>query len=849
MFIFSLPTLSSSYNTCLTGLEVFYLTGLLLIFTILIASLISKVPLKFDAFGIVTEFNQCLKCWVVLEGLELGLKTLSLFYNFHSKISMKLICNMIQLLLQFSTFYISIVKPSLSIDCREVSDDTILPLRICCKKRKHKQVAAGLPSTTRHRNSAKEGEIFGFDSFDELFEARDAHEKLQDLAMSHYVVEMTNFLSKVHLYKKMNPDNLTALHNEYLDILEEFIFEGSPYEINIHHQMRNETCAARMPSNFVKLTPEGRRAIFDKPAEEVKKLVVQNLVQPYGSKLKWKQIHSTAKSSNLYLPFARNRAVSHFGKSSINVASIKALSQRRRKSDPSVRKHALGLSSFMQRAAFTEQVMSKHSLSEFKNRSLHSSGRMVSLAGRSKSYKFSSGNSSSSGNKSSNSKSCESKSSGSKEGKKTPPSFRINLSTLSRNMNYAQTPNTPSEHTCPNDSDACGDFDHLPQQNKRFFEEDLDAPVSNAVASSSLTGVSPGNRKKAVLQKAKSSPVQNNPIPLKSDPSFESLPRLRSRVSSNANRDKPPQHRSSTLLEKANIVGQIFLNSRLNDSLPLAAEFEHKNEAPLIMSWPSFDQEDNFLKAANNQDAFNESAQSPAICKDKALPPCGHTSRNFTKRASVVGFVKRASLVGQLFKMQESALSVSVDKEGNRSQPVDPTSVAEKLYNYSQKEDTRTHLSHYEKSVSVKSQATVTYSGKNKGRTKHFPSIFYNVDGSNSNGSPDHGASSHKLLVESVNFKDESSNFTKNKPDNHQSVESNHFDRPGSIQTDFRKLEDCRPSALSSPSLMSFSGEMNESSPFKKSLREDQSLKNSLKLKHQSSSGQLILESSFTISS
>jgi len=290
-FIFVFPEFFQRSFTLTAWLKLCYLILCLVLFTAAITALISKVPLNFDAFGIVAEFQQCLGCWFIMGGIEYGITAFGLCWNVQSGIGVENVVTLLKVAMSCSIFYISIIKP-----IRRLGQNASSLFPICYKRfSSEAKVAAEFRIRTNWKAASRysssncfiQGPVFGFMSFDELFENQLACTKLKDFARAHFVVELTEFLFNVHEYKKINEDNLTALHRQYLCILNEFIFDGAPYEVNIPYGMRARVSVAMKPQYFCKLTCAGRHKMFDKCEEEVKKLLMQNLVLPYGRDLNW----------------------------------------------------------------------------------------------------------------------------------------------------------------------------------------------------------------------------------------------------------------------------------------------------------------------------------------------------------------------------------------------------------------------------------------------------------------------------------------------------------------------------------------------------------------------------------
>jgi len=105
-------TTSTRSPECLPGLDVYYLLALLVSFVSFTAYLVSRIPLRFDAFGIVTEFQLCLWCWSLLGGAALALLAISSHGYSIERELFSLTHSILQLIMNMASFYISIVRPT-----------------------------------------------------------------------------------------------------------------------------------------------------------------------------------------------------------------------------------------------------------------------------------------------------------------------------------------------------------------------------------------------------------------------------------------------------------------------------------------------------------------------------------------------------------------------------------------------------------------------------------------------------------------------------------------------------------------------------------------------------------------
>jgi len=669
LLVFLFPGLFHSSFACHQELEVFYLFGLLLIFTMLITCLISKVPLKFDAFGIVTEFKQCLRCWAFFSGVELALKAFLHFFDTRALAYTMLapVPTLIQLIMHLSTFYISLVKPLLTLTKRNAAEYRYLPLSLCLKSNQHK-VIVGMQRNAYNQETRdiQPGPIFGYCSFEELFSNEAANKKLKDLATSHYVVEMTEFLSNVYLYREMSPDNLIEMHKQYLFILEEFIEEGSPYQVNIHHQMRADVCSAATPMQFVKLTTRGRQMIFDKCAGEVQKLVMQNLVQPHGSSIDWKaeidnnrqslfrklnraptsplhklhraasgQLHQLREySSDVTPPVQKfNFSAGTMVRKAIPQTFIRNRNgQKKQKIAAPKSLFSCGISGPEDLPKSPPQHPRSRGVSSLRSRgSLKQSSRLSSLKSRSSvQYTYESRSRYSKEDK-------KTPSTSRKDDKATPPSFRCSLATLSRGLSCNEASEVSQECT------FLSNFEEVSRDDRKKSI----APTANApIESFFYNGLS---------QDAEETKNQPTPNSLKHSPEHIKQ-----------------QHCARTMVSEEKLeLSKEMLQSAARQS-PVATK-----------------------TTATQSDRLHTSRGSVehSYFSGKEISGGSNSVSVFSRKTSRArrGVVNKASLVGHIFlnsKLHGSSSSSSMDLLGSRKQTLDKIALAERLTAFASNQDT-----------------------------------------------------------------------------------------------------------------------------------------------------------------
>jgi len=308
-------TTSTRSPECLPGLDVYYLLALLVSFVSFTAYLVSRIPLRFDAFGIVTEFQLCLWCWSLLGGAALALLAISSHGYSIERELFSLTHSILQLIMNMASFYISIVRPTWEVRKLIIKQEFganllnrthalyMTPeLGKGTDRRKHylhtgMMGLGGSYLSPKSSTDCPPGAVFGFESLESLFMDEVASQKLRDLAQARFMLENTEFLQAVHQYRMMSSDNLMELHRVYLSILDEYLRESSPYEVNINCKMRIAACSAEDISHYINLTCEGRKTIFDESAREIESLVLRNLVNPCSEGEDWRQAQPKKRTS------------------------------------------------------------------------------------------------------------------------------------------------------------------------------------------------------------------------------------------------------------------------------------------------------------------------------------------------------------------------------------------------------------------------------------------------------------------------------------------------------------------------------------------------------------------------
>jgi len=101
-------------------------------------------------------------------------------------------------------------------------------------------------------------------------------EKLLEICKRHFVEELPRFLLRVYEYKNETHSTIQEQYDEYVAIVNDFIAQTSPYEINVSHDMRQDIFSIRSYGHFCTADRVMRRQIFNTCEVEVRDLLASN---------------------------------------------------------------------------------------------------------------------------------------------------------------------------------------------------------------------------------------------------------------------------------------------------------------------------------------------------------------------------------------------------------------------------------------------------------------------------------------------------------------------------------------------------------------------------------------------
>mmetsp|Transcript_5576 Transcript_5576/g.6977 ORF Transcript_5576/g.6977 Transcript_5576/m.6977 type:complete len:453 (-) Transcript_5576:82-1440(-) len=245
-----------------------------------------------DAFKIGRELKYCYYAWVFFGVLMI---VPAICVNFIGR-GWKKVPYIILIIMNSCTFLITIVFPLLqSNKFQEIKTklhgDQALEIGIA-QVRFEKMVSRAICRVELSENGKKlflvpfhcsPGQGENPILLEDILNNKSAVKQLHDFARRHLVPELSLFLHAIHIYKMSKPAaGVTKLYEKYNKIVEDFIKDGSPYQVNISSKVKDAALAYHLNYGQFTVAFENRESLF--VFDQAEKDVVNLFRENYGRK-------------------------------------------------------------------------------------------------------------------------------------------------------------------------------------------------------------------------------------------------------------------------------------------------------------------------------------------------------------------------------------------------------------------------------------------------------------------------------------------------------------------------------------------------------------------------------------
>jgi len=255
-------------NECIPIRGYFFIAPQLIFVFLSAIAIFARISWAYDAYHIGTEMKVLVICWVVCFSIALFTKKMNLMLIF----------------VAISTFAITVMIPvhrsfnsERNADFQSFLYKTGRELRLPTSDPRPTSEKKADPRPTSEKKAELPEHLPSDLNLSIVFSNADATEEFHKFTERHFVPEISLFLYAAHQFKQNTNESSDSMLTEYSQIISTFIATDSPYELNIHSELRQqlEDLSSNVDKFFI-LNNEEKLTLFDKACHEVLHLLVTN---------------------------------------------------------------------------------------------------------------------------------------------------------------------------------------------------------------------------------------------------------------------------------------------------------------------------------------------------------------------------------------------------------------------------------------------------------------------------------------------------------------------------------------------------------------------------------------------